>query len=123
VKEGTCKLDHLLNRKELIVPGSEVEKISKTLRLFSERSRLKILLLLYYNGPLPVCVISRALGLEQTLVSHHLKILKVSGLVKSEKIAKYRLYSLTNYATNIINTILKAILEPSLLNNSKHKEQ
>ena len=54
--------------------------VSRILRLFSEQSKLKILLLLYYNGSLPVCVISRALGLDQTLVSHHLKTLKASGL-------------------------------------------
>ena len=59
--------------------GSEVENVSRVLRLFSEQSKPKILLLLYYNGSLPVCVISRALGLDQTLVSHHLKTLKASG--------------------------------------------
>jgi len=113
VKEGVCKLDHLLKRKELIVPGSEAEKVSEILRLFSERSKLKILLLLYYNGPLPVCIISRVLGLDQTLVSHHLKILKVSGLVEYEKVAKYRLYRLTDYAARIVHMILKATLEQS----------
>jgi len=119
-KEGVCKLDYLLNKKELVVPEIEAEKVSKILKSFSERSKLKILLLLYYNGPLPVCIISRALELDQTLVSHHLKTLRVSGLVKCKKVAKYRLYELTNYATDIIHTILKVVLEP-LLQNDKIK--
>jgi len=81
------------------------------LRLFSEQSKLKILLLLYYNGSLPVCVISRALGLDQTLVSHHLKTLKASGLVEYERVAKYGLYRLTNYTIKIIHIILETIIE------------
>jgi len=81
--------------------------------VIAERSRLKILLLLYYNDSLPVCVIARALGLDQSLVSHHLKTLKETGLVMYEKITKYRLYRLTNYATTLIHTILKTVLKPS----------
>ncbi len=95
------------------MPGPEVEKVSKTLKLFSERNKLKILLLLYYNGPLPVCVISKALRLDQTLVSHHLKVLRVSGLVECEKVAKYRLYTLTNYTASITHTLLRVVLDLS----------
>lgn len=94
------------------MPGSDVEKVSRILKLFSERNKLKILLLLYYNGPLLVCVISKALRLDQTLVSHHLKVLKVSGLVRCKKVAKYRLYTLTNYATSITHTLLRVMLDP-----------
>ena len=111
-REGVCELDRLLDKKELLVPGPEAETVSRALRPLSQKSRLKILLLLYYNGPLPVCIISRALELDQTLVSHHLKSLKASGLVEYEKVAKYRLYKLTNYTTKILRLILETILEP-----------
>uniref|UniRef100_A0A7J2TAT2 ArsR family transcriptional regulator n=1 Tax=Ignisphaera aggregans TaxID=334771 RepID=A0A7J2TAT2_9CREN len=94
----------LLNKEELIVSGPEVEKVNKTLKLFSERNKLKILLLLYCNGPLPVCVMSKALGLDQTLAPHRLKVLKASGLVEYEKVAKHRLYTLTNYTAIITHT-------------------
>ena len=110
-KEGSCKLEQLPLGKELLIPGPEAGRISKVLRILSDRNRLRILLLLYYNGSLPVCIISRALRLDQTLVSHHLKTLKASGLVEYERIAKYRLYKLTNYANKIIHTILETILK------------
>ena len=110
-KERSCKLEQLPLGKELLIPEPEAGSISKVLRILSDRNRLRILLLLYYNGSLPVCIISRALRLEQTLVSHHLKTLKASGLVEYERIAKYRLYKLTNYANKIIHTILETILK------------
>jgi len=72
------------------------------LRLFSEQSKLKILLLLYYNGSLPVCV----------------KTLKASGLVEYERVAKYGLYRLTNYTIKIIHIILETIIETPLHNNN-----
>jgi len=110
-KERSCKLEQLPLGKELLIPEPEAGRISKVLRILSDRNRLRILLLLYYNGSLPVCIISRALRLEQTLVSHHLKTLKASGLVEYDRIAKYRLYKLTNYANKIIHTILETILK------------
>ncbi len=110
-KERSCKLKQLPLGKELLIPEPEAGRISKVLRILSDRNRLRILLLLYYNGSLPVCIISRALRLDQTLVSHHLKTLKASGLVEYERIAKYRLYKLTNYANKIIHTILETILK------------
>ena len=110
-KEGSCKLEQLPLGKELLIPAPGAGKISKVLRVLSDRNRLRILLLLYYNGSFPVCIISGALRLDQILVSHHLKTLKASGLVEYERIAKYRLYKLTNYANKIIHTILETILK------------
>ncbi len=39
-----------------------------------------------------VCLISRALNVDQTLVSHHLRTLRELGLVRERKIGKVRLY-------------------------------
>ena len=84
-KEGSCKLEQLPIGKELLIPEPEAGSISKVLRILSDRNRLRILVLLYYNGSFPVCIVSRALRLDQTLVSHHLKTLEASGLVEYEK--------------------------------------
>lgn len=40
-----------------------------------------------------VCDLSHALDLSVATVSQHLKILKEAGLVKSEKVGKFRYYS------------------------------
>jgi len=122
-KQGSCKLTQLPLRKELLIPGSEVEDISRVLKQFSEPSKLRILLLLYYNGSLPVCIISKALGLDQTLVSHHLKTLKALGLVECERIGKYKLYKLTNYATKVTHIILKTLLKQTPPCSNKAEEQ
>ena len=80
-KEGSCKLEQLPLGKKLLIPEPEARCISKVLKILSDRNRLRILVLPYYNGSLPVCIISGALRLDQTLVSHHLKTLKASGLI------------------------------------------
>ena len=122
-KQGSCKLAQLPLRKELLVPESEVKDISKVLKQLSEPSKLKILLLLYYNNSLPVCIISRALGLDQTLVSHHLKTLKASGLVEYKRIGKYKLYKLTNYTAKIAHIILETLLKQAPPCGGKAEEQ
>jgi ArsR family transcriptional regulator len=54
------------------------------LKLISEENRLKILCLLK-EGEKCVCEIWQCLKLPQNLISHHLKILKDSGLIGSRK--------------------------------------
>jgi len=54
------------------------------LKIISEKNRLKILYLLRENEKC-VCDIWQYLGLAQNLTSHHLKVLKVFGLVSSRQ--------------------------------------
>ena len=46
------------------------------------------------SGSKSVGDISKAVGLEQTVVSHNLKCLSFCGLVMSERLGKMRIYSL-----------------------------
>jgi DNA-binding transcriptional ArsR family regulator len=48
-------------------------------------SRIRIIELLKANGPQGVKEISRVLGISPSAVSQHLKILKLAGLVRSER--------------------------------------
>ncbi|HEC96365.1 MAG TPA: ArsR family transcriptional regulator [Euryarchaeota archaeon] len=113
-KEGTCTIVQLPIKKEILVPDEEAERVYNVLKMFSEQSKLRILLLLHYNGSLPVCIISKSLGLDQTLVSHHLKLLKEVRLVEFEKAGKYKLYRLTKFASKIMSTIMKSIIKENL---------
>jgi len=122
-KGGTCIIGELPIKEEILVPEKDAEDVYNVLKMLSEQSKLKILLLLYYNGSLPVCIISKALGLDQTLVSHHLKLLKEAGLVEYERVAKYKLYRLTEYANRIMDTILKIILGQSLHTENKTRKE
>lgn len=59
-------------------------------------TRIKILFLLSEAGELCVCDLSDILGLSVSRVSHQLKTLKNSGLVKTRKEAPTIYYSISN---------------------------
>ncbi len=72
---------------------SDLCKVAEFLKVVSEESRLKILCLLK-KEELCVCQIWKELELSQNLTSHHLKILKDSGLVSQRKEGLKVFYSL-----------------------------
>lgn len=87
--------------KELLYGLSEFYKI------FGDPTRLRILDLLL-NKPLYVNEISDALDISQSAISHQLKTLRLSNLVKTEKVGKNVLYSISD---DHIKIILKYGLE------------
>lgn len=70
-----------------------VQKISKMFKLISDPTRLSILFLLQQNE-LSVKNIALSLDMEQSAISHQLKVLKESRLVKSKREGKSMIYSL-----------------------------
>ena len=62
-------------------------------KLLGDESKFKIVSELK-NGEKCVCVIYKALDLDQTLVSHHLSALKKAGLIDGRKSGKWVYYSL-----------------------------
>ncbi len=62
-------------------------------KAFSDNTRLRILFALS-ESELCVCDISELLGVSQSAVSHQLRVLKSTGLVKFEKRGKQVFYSL-----------------------------
>lgn len=87
--------------KELLFGLSEFYKI------FGDQTRLRILDLLL-NKPLCVNKISEKLDVSQSAISHQLKILRLSNLVKTEKNGKKVYYSISD---DHIKIILKYGLE------------
>lgn len=69
--------------------------ISETFKLLGDPTRLKIL---YYCLESPQCVgdISKELDLSQSLVSHHLRLLRGARLVKGTRLSKQVFYELTD---------------------------
>ena len=65
--------------------------------------RFRVLWLLF-NGAKTVSELSTKLGVEQSAMSHHLQVLRRTGLVKTKRVHKqiyYRLTSGTGFATLI----------------------
>ena len=109
-KYGKCKLSEIPIDVERVVeiPPENVSDITRILKNLGEPSKLRILLLLR-NGPLPVCVISYTLELDQTLVSHHMKSLRKSGLIESIRAGKFKLYKLTEQTRELLDTLLELV--------------
>jgi len=85
----------------------DIMELSDLFKVFADSTRLRILHKLF-NGPISVGVIAEALDMSQSAISHQLKYLKNSNLVKSERNGKSIYYSL---ADDHIKTIFKTGLE------------
>lgn len=64
------------------------EKLLNYIKILANKSRYKIVLHLM-KGEECVCVLAERLGLEQTLVSHHLRTLREVGLIQDRKIGTW----------------------------------
>ena len=94
-----------LHSNELLYGLSEFYKI------FGDQTRLKILDALT-NKPLCVNEISELLDMNQSAISHQLKNLRASNLVRTEKVGKNVYYSITdNHIKVILNYGIEHIME------------
>lgn len=64
---------------------------SQRLKILGDDTRLSVLKLLL-KGPKHVGELNKSLGVEQSLLSHHLKILREEGLVEATRDGKAVLY-------------------------------
>tara|TARA_R110002167_G_scaffold39868_1_gene122790 strand:+ start:138 stop:461 length:324 start_codon:yes stop_codon:yes gene_type:complete len=67
------------------------------LQIVGDKTRLFILQALM-NGPQGVAGLIESLGIEQSLLSHHLRILRDHGFVSARREGKSRIYQLTETA-------------------------
>ena len=80
-------------------------------KVFSDSTRIRILLVLF-EAEVCVCDIANTLNMTQSAISHQLKILKQSKLVKSRRDGKTVYYSLADdHVYNIIGQGLNHIME------------
>ncbi len=78
------------------VPDDEtLYDLADLFKIFGDFTRVKILTLLE-AGELCVCDIAQALQMQQSAISHQLRVLKTSKLVKSRREGKSAFYSLAD---------------------------
>lgn len=75
--------------------GHQLQHLGEMFRLLGEPSRLRILLALQDEARCVGDVASEA-GLSQSLVSHHLRLLRAAGLVQPERAGKHIFYRLSD---------------------------
>lgn len=85
--------NHAEANKKSIPESSTVDSIASFYKVFGDSTRIRILFSLR-NAPLCVHDISKMLDVEQSAVSHQLKVLRDQGVVKRERIGKNNHYSL-----------------------------
>ena len=82
--------------EKLAFPSEELaERIADTMFALSTPSRVQILGCLM-DGPRSVSELVEALGMEQSAVSHQLRILRDHGLVIAERLGRRSMYALTD---------------------------
>ena len=81
-------------RWEAEVSDQSVRELAQVFKLLSDETRLRILfyLALSPQGELHVTDLCQRLGQSQPAVSHHLALLRVSGLIESRREGKHNFY-------------------------------
>lgn len=63
----------------------DLRRLRTLYRALGDETRLRVIGLLAEDGPMPVRVLSSRVGLSQPLISWHLRILRLSGLIDTRK--------------------------------------
>lgn len=91
-------------------PGPETAPPVEVLRAVADAVRFRILELLAAEQ-LCVCHLQAALGAKQTLVSHHLKVLRDAGLVDTEPCGRFTYYLLRPGALDRLRDVLDGLAD------------
>jgi DNA-binding transcriptional ArsR family regulator len=75
------------------ISDQTVRDLAQVFKLMSDETRLRILLYLAQSGELHVTDLCNRLGQSQPAVSHHLALLRVSGLIEARREGKHNFYS------------------------------
>jgi len=88
--------DNIVEKVSGELPKEEmVSDLAELFKIFGDRTRLKILFVLL-KEEMCVCDIAQILGMQQSAISHQLRVLKQSRLVKFRKEGKTVFYSLAD---------------------------
>ena len=94
------------------IPNDEVLfELAELFKVFGDSTRIKILYALF-NTEMCVCDLSALLGMSQSAISHQLRVLKITRLVKFRREGKVVDYSLDyEHIKHIFNEGFKHITE------------
>ena len=97
--------------KEKMPDEDELYDLAEIFKVFGDSTRIKTLYVLF-EQEMCVCDIAQLLNMTQSAISHQLKILKQSRLVKNRREGKAVFYSLADgHVRSIINQGLEHIEE------------
>lgn len=83
-------------------------------KLLSDETRLRVLMYLYREGELHVSAMCERLQQSQPAVSHHLALLRDSGLIGCRRDGKHNFYSIrTSHFHRIVGQLFQNIADPN----------
>ena len=110
--EYLCVHEDVVQRvKDEMPPDEVLYDLAELFKVFGDTTRIRILYALF-EAQLCVCDIAQLLGLSQTAVSHQLRVLKASKLVRSRREGKNVFYALADdHVRSIIDQGIEHIEE------------
>ena len=107
-EQDSISREEALKKAENDMPDDEIlYDLADLFKIFADSTRIKILYALL-ESEMCVCDIAQLLGMNQSAISHQLRVLKQSKLVKYRREGKAILYSL---ADGHVRTILDQGME------------
>ena len=94
-QEDRVQVDAVDQVRALLPPDEELYDLAELFKIFGDSTRIKILYALL-EGELCVCDIAQLMEVTQSAVSHQLRVLKSSKLVKFRREGKTVYYSLAD---------------------------
>ena len=96
----------------MMLDDEHADALAETFRLLGDPSRLKIVLCCL-DGPASVGEIVGRVGLSQSLVSHHLRLLRATRLLRSGKEGRQVFYSLPDcHVRDMLTNLIEHVMEP-----------
>ena len=103
--------NEILSLQDSLPDEDSLADIAELFKIFGDSTRIKILFALL-NQSLSVNEIVELTGIQQSAISHQLRILKENHLVKFDRKGKSNVYSLSDdHVTSILNMGLEHIAE------------
>lgn len=97
--------------KNIEINETIIYNLAELFKVFGDSTRIKILLALY-KGEMSVNEIANELNMSQSAISHQLKNLKISKLIKNRRAGKTIYYSLDDdHVYNIIKQGIEHVNE------------
>ena len=105
-------LDRVARAKAEAIAQNDIQRLALTYKIMGDPTRLKIIMALR-GGEMCVCDIAAFLGLSESAVSHQLRRLRESSLVRSRRDGQILYYSLDDdHVLDLVTVGLHHIEEP-----------
>jgi DNA-binding transcriptional ArsR family regulator len=110
--ESSCPHEDVISQVSKTMPDDEIlYDLAELFKIFGDSTRIKILYALF-EAEMCVCDIAQLLGMSQSAISHQLRALKQSKLVKYRREGKTVFYSLADgHVRSIIGQGMEHVAE------------